>query len=115
MLADILATLHRSVHEALSKNSPEGANVALEATEIINIIDTVASNALISAFGNSDCFEECDTIEKCHIIFQNSDDEHDVRAYLAQGPTSLVKTAIRIFTEGRRLSRLPHWKFTEHL
>ena len=65
MLADVLATLNKAVHEALSKNSSEGESVALEATEKINIIDTVASqaNALISAFGDSDCFEGCDILK----------------------------------------------------
>ena len=87
MLADVLATLNKAVYEALSKNSSEarGASVALEATEKINTIDIVASNALISAFGDSDCFEGCDTIEKCNIIFENFEDElvEHVRAYLA--------------------------------
>ena len=82
LLAGVLETLNKAVHEALSTKSSEGASVALEATEKINIIDTVASNALVSAFGDSDCFEGCDIREKCNIIIEHLEDEH-VRAYLA--------------------------------
>ena len=87
MLAGVLETLNKAVHEALSTKSSGGASVALEATEKINIIDTVASNALVSAFGDSDCFEGCGIREKCNIITGHFEDEH-VRAYLANASST---------------------------
>ena len=79
MSVEILNKLNKAVHEALSAKSSEGALVAQDATEAINIIDTVASHALVSAFGESNCFDDCDTREKCNVITENFGDEH-VRA-----------------------------------
>lgn len=79
---EILNKLNKAVHEALSAKSSEGAHVAQEATEAINIIDTVASHALAPAFGESNCFNDCDTRQKCNIITENFGEEH-VRAHLA--------------------------------
>jgi hypothetical protein len=81
VLVEILNKLNKAVHEALSAKSSEGALVAQEATEAINLIDTIASHALTSTFGEN-CFDELDTREKCNIINENFGEEH-VRAYLA--------------------------------
>ncbi len=81
VLVEILNKLNKAVHEALSAKSSEGALVAQEATEAINLIDTVASHALASTF-EENCFDDFDTREKCNIINENFQEEH-VRAYLA--------------------------------
>ena len=81
VLVEILNKLNKAVHEALSAKSSEGALVAQEATEAINLIDTVASHALASTF-EENCFDDFDIREKCNIINKNFQEEH-VRAYLA--------------------------------
>ena len=52
-------------------------DIAQEATEAINIVDTVASHALVSAFGESNCFVDFDTRQKCNVITENFGDEQN--------------------------------------